>query len=246
MAVDSWYGPTVLVLSLLQLALVDVGVYGAGFVGGWDSASHPGCAASELVVGCEDGPVECVLERDRAVDCADHCLLEEVVAERARGCGIAVHHLVLVAIGLAIGGAVGCIRFLRPRCWESGVVGALEISGVLLVGDRSSLRRERLDLDLSAWLLIVPTKVVIRARVVLWVFESNSDRLLWDLEPLVLNHVSRGLGCVSCELRLYGARWIHPVVRLQEHVEKSLEVHDLMLQAYPEGATNPARLRWTA
>lgn len=77
--------------------------------------------------------------------------------------------------------------------------------------------------------------MTLKCQVILGIVQPQSDFLLRDVEPLVL-HARRA--CLVCQGLEVGPRPVGRglrLVALQHHVEQGLEVHDLVLEADPDG-----------
>src|SRR4051812_47069375 len=87
----------------------------------------------------------------------------------------------------------------------------------------------------------LPAKMKIRISPILRVIDTNDDILSRDIEPLVWYSLRTGLGSELLEVGSGDVRWRPRLVTLQHHVEEGLDVHELMLEADPDGPAHMAR-----
>jgi hypothetical protein len=139
--VDGRDGLAELLLCFFQAETVDMAVDAAGFEFCWNTASHPGGATGELIVGCEDGPVAGIAEGDEAVDSPNGCIVEIGLCE---GLQMAILKPVAMSIGVAVSMAIRvtiCVSIdvsvdwtltfrsisisIRPGSWDLVEVGSV-------------------------------------------------------------------------------------------------------------------------
>ncbi len=89
----------------------------------------------------------------------------------------------------------------------------------------------------------VPSKVEICVGEVICIIDANVDGLRRNVEPLIGDSGRARLARECLKIWSWSTRWRLGLITLEHHVQKSLDMHELVLKAHPnrlgDGAGNP-------